>query len=199
MLHIICLHQWIFSIVKRPSVSTCCWGGAWWRQYMKQIGRRSAYQFWLLPSSLWHVLLVRSLKPSACLSKHTPPQYIWLKCDWRSQCRAKLATQRLCWVMLITQTRCECSPDGKQHIMQAITSQEIWELWIHYGTAEMKLLQTTLLWHNLSFCLPNLYLGTLHWAPGIYCTNRAEGRWRLFDCSHEKNISVFRFLPFACI
>lgn len=122
------------------------------RQYGKQIGR-SAYQFWLLPSSLWHVLLVRSLKPSACLSKRTLPQYIWLKCDWCSQCRAKLATERLCWVMLITQTHCQCRRDGKQHIMQAITSQEIWELWIHYGTAEMKLLQTTLLWQNHSVFL----------------------------------------------
>lgn len=34
-------------------------------QDRKQIGRKSAYQFWLLPSSLWHVLLVRSLKASA--------------------------------------------------------------------------------------------------------------------------------------
>lgn len=145
------------------------------RQDEKQIGRRSAYQFWLQPSSLWHVLLVRSLKPSPCLSKHTPPQYPWLKCDWQSQCRAKLATQRLCWVMLITQTHCQCCHDRKQHIMQDISSQEIWELWIHYGPAEMKLLQTTLLWHNLSFCLLNLCLGTLQWVQQIYYVNRAEG------------------------
>lgn len=163
----------------------------------KQIGRRPAYQFWLLPNSLWHVLLVRSLKASACLPRHTPPQYPWLKCDWRSQCRAKLATQRLCWVMLITQTQCQCHSDWKQHIMQDISSQEIWELWIQYGTGEMKL-QIVLLWHSPSFGLLNMQRGTQQWVQVIYCISGAGGNLNLF-VKPWNTISVPWLWSFACI
>lgn len=163
----------------------------------RQIGRRSAYQFWPRPSSLWHVLLVGSLKASACLPRHTPPQYPWLKCDWRSQCWAKLAAQRLCWVMLITQTHCQCRHDWKQHIMQDIASQEIWELWIQYRTAEMKP-QIVLLWHNPSFRLLNMHLGTRQRVQVIYCVSGAGGNLTLF-VRPLNNISVPWRWSFVCI
>lgn len=86
----VCLYQWISRFVKRPSVSKCCWGSVWRSPDRKQIGRRSAYQLWPVPSSLWHVLLVRSLKASLCFPRHTPPQYPWLKCHWRSHCRSQV-------------------------------------------------------------------------------------------------------------
>lgn len=164
----------------------------------KQIGRRSAYQFWLLPSSLWHVLLVRSLKAPACLPRHTPPQYPWLKCDWRSQCRAKLATQRLCWVMLITQTHCQCRHDWKQPIMEDLASQRdlgtlnsIWDM--QKWNYKLFSFDTT---RRSAFLI-------CVWAMGngcrqIYCISRAGSNWNLF-VKPWNNISVPWIWSFACI
>lgn len=146
------------------------------------------------PKSLWHFLLVKSLKASACLPRHIPPQYPWLKCDWCSQCRANLATQRLCWVMLISQTRRLCFHDWKQNIMQSITNWEIWELWIHNETVEMKL-QIVL---SLSFCALNMHLGSLRWAWKIYSVNGAGSNRGLF-VRPWNNISVPWLWSFACI
>lgn len=108
---IVCLHQCVFTFLKMPSV---------WRAE-----RRSADQAWLLPSSLWYVLLVGSLK---ALALRTPPQYPWLECDWRSQCKAKLAEPHLRGVRLITQRprQSHCSTHTAMPRTARIKRQSVW-------------------------------------------------------------------------
>lgn len=126
MLSVVCLHK--YALLKDhlcPNAVEAVRGEPGWRADTEKVCI-SVLAVAQLPLTCLISQVFKSLGlPSQA---HTLPQYPWLKCDWRSQCRAKLATQRLCWVMLITQTHCQCRHDWKQHIMQDIGSQEIWEL-----------------------------------------------------------------------
>lgn len=65
MLRVFCLRQCVSAFLKTPSVSERRRGGAWWIRTERRIERSSVYQAWPRPSSLWHVLLVGSLKALA--------------------------------------------------------------------------------------------------------------------------------------
>lgn len=110
MLHVFCLRKSVSAFLKVPSVSESRRGAA----RRSKSGRKANWEKFcvlgLAAAQLTLTCLIsrvfKSLSPA--FRGRTPPQYPWLKCNRRSQCKAKLAMPHLRGVKLITQRRCQC-------------------------------------------------------------------------------------------